>query len=258
MTLSRRIIPVFDIAKGRVVKGIRMADVDDAADPVDVAQAFEQQGADELTLIDMSSGKDRGAVLERVLQNISGKIFIPVTAGGGVRERQDIKRMLNAGADRVMLNTAAILNPDLVLESVEHFGSESLVGAVDVRRDRKHDRWEVMSHGGRKQTGMDARMWVQKLADYGIGEVVVTSLDQDGSRKGFDEELVRVMAEISPVPLVVAGGAGEPEDIAAVLRDNDGQPLADGVMVASIFHSGEFTVGNVKEMLAMRGIDVRL
>ncbi|MDX1442430.1 MAG: imidazole glycerol phosphate synthase cyclase subunit [Gammaproteobacteria bacterium] len=257
MTLSRRIIPVFDLAKGRVVKGIRMGDVNDAADPVDVALAFEKQGADEITMIDVSTGGNRGEVLEQVLQRVSAKIFIPITAGGGVRDRQDIKRMLAAGADRVMLNTAAILNPDLVLESVEHFGSESLVGAIDVKYDKKKDRWEVMSHGGRKATGMDARMWLQKLADYGIGEVVVTSLDRDGSRKGFDVELVRTMGKISPVPLVVAGGAGEAEDIAAVLSDNEDELLADGVMVASIFHSGKVDVGSVKEFLAMRGIEVR-
>lgn len=257
MPLSRRIIPVFDLLKGRVVKGIKMGDVDDAADPVDVARAFAKQGADELAMIDVSSGPERGAVLESVLRQVSEKVFIPVTAGGGVRNRQDIKRMLNAGADRVMLNTAAILNPDLVLEAVDHFGSEALVGAIDVKRDRKKDQWEVYSHGGRKATGMDARMWVQKLADYGIGEIVLTSLDRDGSRKGFDEELVSTMSRITPVPLVVAGGAGEPEDIAAVLGDNDGERLADGVMVASIFHSGEISVGSVKEFLAMRGIDVR-
>lgn len=258
MGLSRRIIPVFDILKGRVVKGMKMADLDDAADPVGVARAFEKQGADELAMIDVSTGGNRGEVLESVLQQISEKIFIPVTAGGGVRDRQDIKRMLNAGADRVMLNTAAILKPDLVLESVEHFGSESLVGAVDVRRDNRNDRWEVMSHGGRKSTGMDAREWIQRLADYGIGEIVLTSLDRDGTRKGFDLALVETIAELTPVPLVVAGGAGEPEDIAAVLGHNDGELLADGVMIASIFHSGEVTVGSVKEFLAMRGIDVRV
>ena len=257
MTLSRRIIPVFDLAKGRVVKGIKMGNVGDAADPVDVALAFEQQGADELTMIDVSTGGNRGEVLEQVLQKVSGKVFIPITAGGGVRDRQDIKRMLSAGADRVMLNTAAILNPDLVLEAVEHFGSEALVGAIDVKFDRKKDHWEVMSHGGRKHTGMDARMWLQKLADYGVGEVVVTSLDRDGSRKGFDVELAQTMAEVSAVPLVLAGGAGEPEDIAAVLRDNEGELLADGVMVASIFHSGKYSVGSVKEFLGLRGIEIR-
>ena len=252
MTLSRRIIPVFDIAKGGVVKGVRLADVEDKADPVEVARAFEAQGADEMVFIDVSS--QRGDVLDEVLRKVSSQVFVPVTAGGGIRDSQSVQRMLNAGADRVMLNTAAVLNPDFVAEAVNKFGGEALVGAVDVRRTGDPEKpWEVMTHGGRKGSGVDARAWVQQLTDYGVGELLVTSVDQDGSRKGFDMELVQTMAEISAAPLVVAGGAGEPADIAQVLAEG----LADGVMIASIFHSGEYNIENVKQFLISRGIQVR-
>lgn len=249
MALSRRIIPVFDIAKGGVVKGVRLADIEDKADPVEVARAFEAQGADEMVFIDQ-----RGEVFDEVLSAVSSEVFVPITAGGGIRDSQSVQRMLNAGADRVMLNTAAVLNPDLVAEAVNKFGGEALVGAVDVRRTGKQEMpWEVMTHGGRKGSGVDARAWVQQLTDYGVGEMLVTSVDQDGSRKGFDMELVRTMAELSAAPLVVAGGAGEPADIADVLGDE----LADGVMIASIFHSGEYNIENVKQFLVSRGIQVR-
>lgn len=257
MGLARRIIPCFDLVKDRVVKGIRLRDVEDRADPVAVARAFEAQGADEIALLDVTPGGGRGDSLAEVLARISENLFVPVTAGGGIGSKQDIKRMLDAGADKVMLNTAAVLDPDLVLRAVDRFGSESIVGAVDVRRMKPGDSgepaWEVLTHGGRKGTGIDARSWVQRLADYGVGEIIVTSMDRDGTRKGFDVALVETVAAISTVPLIVAGGAGEPQDMQDVLGDG----LADGVMVASIFHSGEHNVGDVKEFLAMRGIDVR-
>ena len=252
MPLSRRIIPVLDIAKGGVVKGVQLGEVEDSADPVMVARAYEAQGADELAFIDVSS--QRGDMLDEVLRAISEQVFIPVTAGGGIHDAQEVKRMLTAGADRVMLNTAAVLKPELVTECVEKFGSEALIGAVDVRRTGNDDMpWEVVTHGGRKASGLDARAWVQQLADYGIGEILVTSLDQDGGREGFDQQLVETMAEIVSVPLVVAGGAGRPEDVEAVLEAG----LADGVMIASIFHSGEYNIGNVKDFLAARGVPVR-
>ncbi|HEX7047274.1 MAG TPA: imidazole glycerol phosphate synthase cyclase subunit [Gammaproteobacteria bacterium] len=257
MTLARRIIPCFDLLKGRVVKGIRMQDVEDKADPVAVARAFEDQGADGLAMVDITSGGGRGDTLAEVLSRVSAQVFIPLTAGGGIGDTQAIRRMLDAGADKVMLNTAAFLDPDLVLRAVNRFGSESIVGAVDVRRKkgaRGEPAWEVVTHGGKKATGVDAREWIQRLADYGVGEILLTSMDCDGTRKGFDQPLVETAAAISDVPLVVAGGAGEPEDIAEVL----GEGLADGVMVASLFHSGKNTVDGVKEFLAMRGLDIRL
>lgn len=255
MGVARRIIPCFDIVKGRVVKGIRMQDVEDRADPVAVARAFEEQGADELAMLDVTGGGDRGDVLAGVLSRISERVFVPVTAGGGIGNCQDVRRMLNAGADKVMLNTAAVIDPELVPRAVDRFGGECIVGAVDVRRKKGAETtWEVLTHGGRKATGMDARTWIERLADYGVGEIVLTSLDRDGTRKGFDTLLVETAAAISTVPLIVAGGAGEPEDIASVL----GAGLADGVMVASVFHSGEHTVSGVKEYLAMRGFDIRL
>lgn len=254
MTLARRIIPVFDINRGAVVKGIRLRDVEDKADPVAVAAAFEAQGADEIALIDVSSSGERGETLAEVLRRLSERVFIPVTAGGGVSSLQDIKRILNAGADRVMLNTAVVKDQDFLREAVARFGGESLIGAVDVQRTRDEGMpWEVITHGGKKRSGKDARAWVQQLADYGVGEILVTSLDRDGSKKGFDLALVQAMAEITTAPLVVAGGAGSPEDIAEVLGDD----LADGVMIASIFHSGEYNIGSVKQHLAMRGIHVR-
>lgn len=252
MTLSRRIIPVFDIAKGGVVKGVRAADVDNTADPVQVARAFEAQGADELVFIDVSNR--RSDVIDEVLRNVSAQVFVPLTAGGGVRDMQSIQRILSAGADRVMLNTAAVLNPEFVAEAVRKFGGEALIGAVDVRRSGNPEMpWEVMTHGGRRGSGVDARAWVQQLTDYGVGELLVTSVDQDGTRKGFDIELVETMAEVAAAPLIVAGGAGEPADIARVLADD----LADGVMIASIFHSGEYNIENVKQFLVSRGIQVR-
>lgn len=254
--LARRIIPCFDIVKGRVVKGIRMEDVEDRGDPVAVAHAFQDQGADEIVLLDVSTG-GRGDALAQVLSNVSERVFVPVTAGGGIAGMQDIKRMLDAGADKVMLNTAAVLDPELVKRAVKRFGSETIIGAVDVRRQKSvaggERSWEVFTHGGRKGTGLDVRQWVQRLADLGVGECVITSLDRDGTRKGFDVPLVESMASIASVPLVVAGGAGEPQDLAEVLADG----LADGVMVASIFHSGAHTISGVKEFLSMRGLDVR-
>lgn len=257
MALARRIIPCFDLLKGRVVKGIRMQDVEDRADPVAIARAFEEQGADGLAMLDVTGGGGRGDLLAEVLARVSAQVFIPLTAGGGIGDAQEIRRMLDAGADKVMLNTAAFFDPELVMRAVDRFGSESIVGAVDVKR-RKGGRgepgWEVMTHGGRKATGVDAREWIQRLADYGVGEILLTSMDCDGTRKGFDLPLVETAAAITDVPLVVAGGAGEAEDIAAVLEDG----LADGVVVASLFHSGKHTVGGVKEFLAMRGLDIRL
>ena len=256
MPLTRRIIPCFDLVKERVVKGIRMQDVEDRADPVCVARAFESQGADEIALLDVTAGGERGESLAGVLSRISESVFIPVTAGGGIGSKQDIKRMLDAGADKVMLNTAAVFDPELVLRAVDRFGSECVVGAVDVRRrkaDGSETTWEVVTHGGRKGTGTDARAWVQQLADYGVGEIILTSMDRDGTRKGFDVPLVETISAVTAVPLIVAGGAGEPQDILDVL----GEGMADGVMVASIFHSGAYTINDVKEFLSMRGIDIR-
>jgi len=253
MPLARRIIPVFDLVKGRVVKGIRMQAVDDRADPVEVARAFVAQGADELAMLDVSGGGGRGDTLADVLARVSERIFVPVTAGGGIGNCQDIRRMLDAGADKVMLNTAAVLEPEFVLRAVNRFGSESIVGAVDVRRRKSDDTWEVCIHGGRKGTGIDVRVWVQQLADYGVGEIILTSMDRDGTRKGFDLPLIETISEITAVPLVVAGGAAEPQDIEAALAPG----LADGAMVASIFHTGDHTIGGVKEFLAMRGMNIR-
>lgn len=253
MPLARRIIPVFDLVKGRVVKGIRMEAVDDRADAVEVARAFEAQGADEITLLDVSSGGGRGDALADVLARISERVFVPVTAGGGIGSSQDVKRMLSAGADKVILNTAAILDPELVLRVVDRFGSECIVGAVDARRRKGEEGWEVVTHGGRKSAGMDVRVWIQQLADYGVGEIILTSMDRDGTRKGFDMPLVETISEMTAVPLVVSGGAGEPQDIEAALAPG----LADGAMVASIFHSGDYTIGGVKEYLAMRGMNIR-
>lgn len=257
MTLARRIIPCFDLLKGRVVKGIRMQDVEDRADPVAVSRAFEEQGADGLAMVDVTGGSSRSDSLAEVLARVSEQVFIPVTAGGGIGDSQGIRRMLNAGADKVMLNTAAFLDPELVPRAVDRFGGESIVGAIDVRRRKgagDEPAWEVMTHGGRKATGIDARTWIQRLADYGVGEILLTSMDCDGTRKGFDIPLVEAAAGICDVPLVVAGGAGDPEDLAEVLGDG----LADGVMVASLFHSGKHTVDGVKEFLAMRGLDIRI
>lgn len=254
MPLTRRIIPCFDISGKGVVKGIRSEQIEDRADPIAVARAFELQGADEIAVIDVGASGNRGDVLDEVLRWISERVFIPVIAGGGIRDLQDIKRMLHAGADRVMVNTSAVINPDVIRDAVKKFGGESLIGAVDVKRSGNSEKpWEVMTHGGRKASGLDARAWVQQLADYGIGEILVTSLDRDGSRKGFDLDLVETMSDIVTAPLLVAGGAGEPAHIAEVLGDG----LADGVLIASIFHSGEYNIDNMKQYLISRGIEIR-
>lgn len=254
MGTTRRIIPCLDINRGRVVKGVRLENVSDLADPVAVAIAFTEQGADEIALLDVSSS-GRADELAAILKKVSERVFVPVIAGGGIAGLPEIQRMLGSGADKVMLNTAAVLEPELVTRAVKRFGSESIIGAVDVRRRKGGDEvsWEVMTHGGRKASGLDARSWVQQLVDYGVGEIVLTSLDRDGTRKGFDLALVESVAAICDAPLVVAGGAGEPQDLLEVFQGK----LADGAMVASLFHSGDYHVGGVKEFLSMRGLDIR-
>ncbi|HLU61362.1 MAG TPA: HisA/HisF-related TIM barrel protein [Gammaproteobacteria bacterium] len=254
MATTRRIIPCLDINRGRVVKGIRLENVDNCADPVAVSTAFADRGADELALLDVSSA-GRADELAAILKKVSERVFVPVIAGGGIAGLPEIQRMLGSGADKVMLNTAAVLDPELVTRAVKRFGGEAIIGAVDVRRRRSGEEitWEVMTHGGRKASGLDAREWVQRLVDMGVGEIVLTSLDRDGTRKGFDLALVENIAAICGAPLVVAGGAGEPQDLAEVFQGK----LADGAMVASIFHSGDYGIGSLKEFLSMRGLDIR-
>ena len=253
--LARHIIPCLDLEKGRVVKGIKHEDVHDRGDPLQVCRHYVDQGADELTLIDVTSDAARRGMLAGVLNKIAAELFIPIIVAGGIRSTQDVRQMLQAGADKVAINTAAIINPHLIAEAADKFGSEAIVVAVDAKRRSRDakDGWELMSHAGRKDTGLDAVEWATKMADDGAGQVLLTSMDRDGSRKGFDIELVQAVRRVTARTLIAAGGAGSPQDLEAVIS----QAGADAVMVASIFHDGKFTIVEAKNHLIAHNIPVR-
>ncbi|MEE8118897.1 MAG: imidazole glycerol phosphate synthase subunit HisF [Gammaproteobacteria bacterium] len=253
--LARHIIPCLDIDKGRVVKGIKIEDVADRSDPLQVCRHYVDQGADELMFIDITSGVERHAILIEVLHSIAAELFIPVMVAGGIRSSQDVRQMLQAGADKVAINTAAIINPDLIAECTGRFGAEAIVVAVDAKRRGGNAKvgWELMSHAGRKSTGMDAVEWAVKMAEQGAGQLLLTSMDRDGSGKGFDIDLVQAVRQMTIHPLIAAGGAGSPEDIEAVIN----QGGADAVMVASIFHDGKFTIAEAKNHLMAHNVPIR-
>ena len=250
--LAKRIIPCLDVNAGRVVKGINFLGLRDAGDPVEVARRYDAQGADELTFLDITASSDGRDLILPIISAVAEQVFIPLTVGGGVRKVDDVRRLLNAGADKVSINTAAILNPELVREAADRVGNQCIVVAIDAKREGQ--RWGVYTHGGRNATGLDAVEWAQKVVALGAGEILLTSMDRDGTRSGFDLELTRAVADAVDVPVIASGGVGSLEDLA------DGVTLghADAVLAASIFHYGEHTVGDAKRRMAERGIPVRL
>ncbi|NQY27243.1 MAG: imidazole glycerol phosphate synthase subunit HisF [Piscirickettsiaceae bacterium] len=257
MGLAKRIIPCLDVDNGRVVKGVQFVDIRDAGDPVEVAKRYDQQGADEITFLDIKATHDNRGTMVDLVEAVASQVFIPLTVGGGIRKVEDIRQMLNAGADKVGINSAAVSNPDFVREAAEMFGSQCIVVAIDakcVSAEGEPKRWEIFTHGGRKETGIDAVEWAKKMVVLGAGELLLTSMDRDGTKSGFDLELTRAVSDAVTVPVIASGGVGKLQDLA------DGIKLghADAVLAASIFHFGEHTVQEAKQQMADQGIEVRL
>ena len=251
--LAKRIIPCLDISNGRVVKGVNFVDLVDAGDPVEQAAAYEAQGADELTFLDITASHERRDTVVDLVGRVGKKVFMPMTVGGGIRTAADVRRMLNAGADKVSINTAAILNPDIIDEAAAFYGCQCIVVAIDARRNDRGG-WTVHTHGGRKPTELDAIDWARAVVDRGAGEILLTSLDADGTKAGYDLELTRTVSEAVSVPVIASGGAGTLEHLAEALTEGK----ADAVLAASIFHFGTFTIRETKEYLRDKGIEVRL
>mgnify|MGYP002700095857 CR=1 FL=1 len=257
MALAKRIIPCLDVDNGRVVKGVQFVDIRDAGDPVEVAKRYDEQGADEITFLDITASSDDRATTIDTVRAIAEQVFIPLTVGGGIRTIEDIRNMLNAGADKTAINSAAITNPEFVREAAEKFGSQCIVIAIDakkVSKDGEPGKWEIFTHGGRKPTGIDVVDWAIKMTNFGAGEVLLTSMDQDGVKRGFDIELTRAVSEAVNVPVIASGGVGNLQHLA----DGVTQGKADAVLAASIFHFGEHTVQEAKEHMQKEGIEVRL
>ncbi|MDC8771669.1 imidazole glycerol phosphate synthase subunit HisF [Roseateles albus] len=252
--LAKRIIPCLDVTGGRVVKGINFLELRDAGDPVEIAARYNEQGADELTFLDITATSDGRDLILHIIEAVASQVFIPLTVGGGVREVADVRRLLNAGADKVSFNSAAIANPQVIRDSSDKYGAQCIVVAIDAKRRADGSGWDVYSHGGRKNVGLDAVAWARQMADYGAGEILLTSMDRDGTRSGFDLELTRAVSDAVAVPVIASGGVGSLEDLA------DGVQIggADAVLAASIFHYGHHTVAEAKALMAARGIPVRL
>ncbi len=256
MGLAKRIIPCLDVDNGRVVKGIQFVDIRDAGDPVEVANRYDKQGADEITFLDITASSDDRETMVHVVEQVASQVFIPLTVGGGIRTINDIQRMLKAGADKISINTAAVKDPEFVRRAAEQFGSQCIVVAIDAKQvatDEGEKRWEVFTHGGRNTTGLDAIDWAQKMAAYGAGEILLTSMDRDGMRDGFDIDLTRAVSEAVNIPIIASGGVGNLEHLA----DGILYGKADAVLAASIFHFGEHTVAEAKQCMAKRNIEVR-
>lgn len=254
--LATRIIPCLDVDRGRVVKGINFVGIRDAGDPVEVAKRYNEQGADEITFLDITASHEDRDTTAHTVENIAREVFIPLTVGGGIRRVEDIRRMLNAGADKVSINTAAILNPELVREAAQRFGSQCIVVAIDAKRVADVDgraRWEIYTRGGREPAGIDALDWARQVAALGAGEILLTSMDRDGTRDGFDLEITRVITDAVNIPVIASGGVGNLDHLA----DGVLQGGADAVLAASIFHYGEYTIAEAKAHMAQRGIVVR-
>jgi cyclase len=251
--LAKRIIPCLDVNAGRVVKGVNFGNLRDAGDPVEIARRYDEQGADELTFLDITASSDERDIIVSVIERVADQVFIPLTVGGGVRTVPDVRRLLNAGADKISINTAAVTNPRLVADAAGKYGSQCIVVAIDAKRAGA-GRWEVFTHGGRKSTGLDAIEWALKMTESGAGEILLTSMDRDGTKMGFDIELTRAVAEAVTVPVIASGGAGNLEHLAAGILEGK----ADAVLAASIFHYGEYTIGEAKNFMASRGIEMRL
>ena len=257
MSLAKRIIPCLDVDNGRVVKGVKFVDIRDAGDPVEVARRYDREGADEITFLDITATHDNRDTIVHVVEQVASEVFIPLTVGGGIRTLDDIRRMLNAGADKVGINSAAVSNPEFVREAAQRFGSQCIVVAMDAKKvsqPDEADRWEIFTHGGRKATGIEAIGWAKRMVEYGAGEILLTSMDRDGTREGFDLPLTRAISEAVTVPVIASGGVGNLDHLAEGVIEGK----ADAVLAASIFHFAEYTIQQAKEHMASRGIEMRL
>jgi len=256
--LAKRVIPCLDVDRGRVVKGINFVGLRDAGDPVEIARRYNEQGADELTFLDITASSEERDLILRVVEEVAAQVFIPLTVGGGVRKVEDVRRLLNAGADKVSINTAAVQNPQLIADAAGRYGAQCIVVAIDAKQTRAAAgpgiHWEVFTHGGRRPAGLDAVEWARKMQKLGAGEILLTSMDRDGTREGFDLALTRAVAEAVDVPVIASGGVGKLDHLAEGVLEG----RADAVLAASIFHFGEFTVREAKEYMAKRGIEIRL
>ena len=251
--LAKRIIPCLDVNAGRVVKGVNFINLRDAGDPVEVAKRYNDEGADEITFLDITASSDQRGLILDIIERVADQVFIPLTVGGGIRVVDDVRRLMNAGADKVSVNTSAVTNPQLVKEAADRFGSQAIVVAIDARKRKDAEGWEVFTHGGRTPTGLDAIEWAVRVTELGAGEILLTSMDRDGTKSGFDLALTRGVAEAVSVPVIASGGVGTLDHLA----DGVTEGKADAVLAASIFHFGEFTVGQAKQRMAERGIVVR-
>ena len=257
--LAKRIIPCLDVTGGRVVKGVNFLELRDAGDPVEIATRYNEQGADELTFLDITATSDNRDLILHIIEAVALQVFIPLTVGGGVRSVEDVRRLLNAGADKVSFNSAAVANPQVIRDASDKYGAQCIVVAIDAkRREGRSDQnngggWDVYTHGGRKNTGLDAVAWARRMAEHGAGEILLTSMDRDGTKLGFDLELTRAVSDAVPVPVIASGGVGALEHLSEGIRIGG----ADAVLAASIFHYGEFTVAQAKALMARDGIPVR-
>jgi cyclase len=254
LMLAKRIIPCLDVTGGRVVKGVNFVELRDAGDPVEIAARYNEQGADELTFLDITATSDGRDLILPIIEAVASQVFIPLTVGGGVRTVDDVRRLLNAGADKTSFNSAAIANPQVIRDASDKYGAQCIVVAIDAKRRADGSGWDVYSHGGRQNTGLDAVAWAKQMADFGAGEILLTSMDRDGTKSGFDLELTRAVSDAVPVPVIASGGVGNLDHLA----DGIQQGGADAVLAASIFHYGEYTVQQAKQRMAERGIPVRL
>ncbi len=256
MGLAKRIIPCLDVDNGRVVKGVQFVDIRDAGDPVEVARKYDEQGADEITFLDITASHEDRETMVHTVEKMASEVFIPLTVGGGIRTVDDIRKMLNAGADKVSINTAAVFNPEFVREASERFGSQCIVVAIDAKKvsgPGEEDRWEIFTHGGRKPTGFDAIEWAKKMADNGAGEILLTSMDQDGMKNGFDLGVTRAISDAVSIPVIASGGVGNLQHLVDGVKGGG----ADAVLAASIFHFGQHTIPEAKQFMVAQGVEVR-
>ena len=257
MGLAKRIIPCLDVDNGRVVKGVQFVDIRDAGDPVEVARRYNEEGADEITFLDITASSDNRETIVHVVEEVASEVFIPLTVGGGIRTVEDVRRMLMAGADKVAINTAAVFNPEFVKEAADSFGSQCIVVAIDAKQvsgEGEPGKWEIFTHGGRKPTGIDAIEWARKMTEYGAGEILLTSMDRDGTKIGFDNKLTHAIAEAVSIPVIASGGVGNLQHLVDGVKEGG----ADAVLAASIFHFAEYTIEEAKRFMAEQGVEVRL
>jgi cyclase len=253
MALAKRIIPCLDVTNGRVVKGVNFVELRDAGDPVEIARRYDEQGADELTFLDITATSDGRDLMLHIIEAVASQVFIPLTVGGGVRTVDDVRRLLNAGADKISINSTAVSNPQMVSDAAQKYGSQCIVVAIDAKRSGD-GKWEVFTHGGRKPTGLDVVEWAKKMEGLGVGEILLTSMDRDGTKSGFDLELTRAVSDAISIPVIASGGVGGLQDLADGIKAGK----ADAVLAASIFHYGEYTVQEAKRFMAGQGIPMRL